>query len=72
MITARLLLSLMMPVLLDAAAPPRRPNVVMVIFDDLRPVIGAYGDTLASTPYLDNFARGSHIFTRVYSQVGSL
>jgi len=42
----------------------------MVIFDDLRPVIGAYGDTLASTPYLDDFARGSHVFTRVYSQVG--
>jgi len=72
MTSVRLLFPLLLPVLLDAVAPPppRRPNVVMVIFDDLRPVIGAYGDPLASTPYLDDFARGSHVFTRAYSQVG--
>ncbi|KAH8239781.1 hypothetical protein KR032_007786 [Drosophila birchii] len=52
----------------QAATPPRRPNVVMVIFDDLRPVLGAYGDPLARTPYLDEFAKGSHVFTRAYSQ----
>ncbi|KAH8252178.1 hypothetical protein KR026_010524 [Drosophila bipectinata] len=46
----------------------RPPNVVLVIFDDLRPVLGAYGDSLASTPYLDAFAQGSHVFTRAYSQ----
>ncbi|XP_017058050.1 iduronate 2-sulfatase [Drosophila ficusphila] len=68
MTTARLLFSLMIPVLLEAVLPPRRPNVVMVIFDDLRPVLGSYGDPLASTPYLDTFARGSHVFTRAYSQ----
>jgi len=72
MTSVRLLFPLLLPVLLDAVAPPppRRPNVVMVIFDDLRPVIGAYGDPLASTPYLDDFARKSHVFTRAYSQVG--
>lgn len=47
----------------------RRSNVVLVIFDDLRPVLGAYGDSLASTPHLDAFAQGSHVFTRAYSQV---
>lgn len=44
-------------------------NVVLVIFDDLRPVLGAYGDALARTPHLDAFAQGSTIFTRAYSQV---
>ncbi|XP_026847564.1 iduronate 2-sulfatase [Drosophila persimilis] len=45
-----------------------RHDVVMVIFDDLRPVLGAYGDPLASTPHLDAFAQGGHVFTRAYSQ----
>lgn len=44
-------------------------NVVVVIFDDLRPTIGAYGDSLAKTPHLDAFINGSHYFTRAYSQV---
>ncbi|KAH8300362.1 hypothetical protein KR018_000005 [Drosophila ironensis] len=70
---ARFLLTLLLfwcPGQPEAAAPvqERRLNVVMVIFDDLRPVLGAYGDHLASTPYLDAFARGSHVFTRAYSQ----
>ncbi|SPP87224.1 iduronate 2-sulfatase [Drosophila guanche] len=52
---------------LVAASAPRH-NVVMVIFDDLRPVLGAYGDPLASTPHLDAFAQGGHVFTRAYSQ----
>ncbi|XP_002068517.3 iduronate 2-sulfatase [Drosophila willistoni] len=51
-----------------AAAASAPYNVVMVIFDDLRPVLGAYGDTLARTPYLDAFAKGSHLFTHAYSQ----
>lgn len=46
-------------------------NVVLVIFDDLRPVLGAYEDSLARTPHLDAFAQGSTIFTRAYSQVSS-
>ncbi|XP_030385743.1 iduronate 2-sulfatase [Scaptodrosophila lebanonensis] len=47
---------------------PSRHNVVLIIFDDLRPTLGAYGDRLAQTPHLDAFAQGSSIFTRAYSQ----
>lgn len=43
-------------------------NVVMVIFDDLRPALSVYGDNLAHTPNIDAFAQGSTIFTRAYSQ----
>lgn len=62
---ARLLLSLWLLLefffsdSLEAANPPRRPNVVMVIFDDLRPVLGAYGDPLASTPIWMSLPRGA-------------
>lgn len=44
-------------------------NVVVVVFDDLRPTVGAYGDRLAKTPHIDAFMNGSHFFTRAYSQV---
>ncbi len=38
--------------------PPRqRPNIVIVMFDDLSPRIGAFGDKVAHTPNLDAFAR---------------
>ena len=51
------------------ASATARYNVVMVIFDDLRPALGVYGDSLARTPHLDAFAQGSSVFTRAYSQV---
>lgn len=53
----------------QAARNNSKYNVVVVVFDDLRPTIGAYGDILAQTPHLDAFINGSHYFTRAYSQV---
>jgi len=42
-----------------AAAPPMppRPNFVVIMFDDLSPRIGAFGDRLARTPNLDAVAK---------------
>ncbi|XP_067642446.1 iduronate 2-sulfatase [Eurosta solidaginis] len=45
-----------------------RRNVVLIIFDDLRPVLGGYGDSLAQTPHLDAFIKESYYFTNAYSQ----
>ncbi|KAL7734672.1 hypothetical protein ACLKA6_010969 [Drosophila palustris] len=61
---------LLLLLLLTAGTVPTsaRYNVVMVIFDDLRPSLGVYGDILAHTPHLDAFAEGSTVFTRAYSQ----
>jgi N-sulfoglucosamine sulfohydrolase len=43
---------------LQASTPtPRRPNIVIIMFDDMSPRIGAFGDTLARTPNLDAFAK---------------
>lgn len=52
-----------------AASTTARHNVVMIIFDDLRPALGVYGDSLARTPHLDAFAQGSNVFSHAYSQV---
>ena len=32
------------------------PNVLLIVVDDLRPALGAYGDTLAITPNIDRLA----------------
>jgi iduronate 2-sulfatase len=40
--------------LLDASAA--RPNVLMILVDDLKPALGCYGDSLARTPHIDRLA----------------
>src|SRR5215217_8087846 len=40
---------------LHAQDTPKR-NVILICVDDLKPVIGAYGDKLAITPNLDRLA----------------
>ena len=32
------------------------PNVILIVVDDLRPALGAYGDQLAITPNMDELA----------------
>lgn len=50
-----------------AQAPARvRPNIVIVMFDDLSPRLGAYGDRLARTPALDAFAREGIVYTNAF------
>ncbi|XP_055378876.1 iduronate 2-sulfatase [Condylostylus longicornis] len=43
-------------------------NVLMIIMDDFRPAIFAYGDRLAKTPNIDKFVEKSFYFTRAYAQ----
>ena len=50
------------------AAPPRRPNVLFIAIDDLRPALGCYGDPLAKTPHIDRFAAGGRPFLAAYCQ----
>lgn len=53
----------------ETTAPlPRRPNVLFIAVDDLRPSLGSYGDALARTPNLDSLAESGTIFTRAYCQ----
>lgn len=43
-----------------------RPNIVMIIVDDLRPALGCYGDTKAKSPQIDQFAASARVFRRAY------
>ena len=54
-----------------AATPPDRdrPNVLFIVVDDLRPALGAYGDSTAVTPNLDRLAGQSVLFERAYASV---
>ena len=54
-----------------AAGVGARPNVLLVIADNMRPSMGLYGDAFARTPHLDAHfqTRGSRLFSRAYCQV---
>lgn len=45
----------------------RPPNVLLILVDDLKPVLGVYGDELAITPELDKLSERGMRFDRAYS-----
>jgi len=49
-----------------AAAESPRPNVLFIAVDDLKPVLGCYGDPLAKTPNLDRLAARGMLFEKAY------
>lgn len=54
-----------------ATAKARRPNVVMIVADDLGLQLGCYGDALAKTPNIDRVAAEGTRFTRAYCTTAS-
>lgn len=46
-----------------------RTNVIFVMFDDLRPLMGAYGHEHMITPNFDRLAAKSVIFDSAHCQV---
>ena len=45
-----------------------KPNVLFISIDDLRPALGAYGDSFVVSPNLDAFASRSTTFREAYCQ----
>lgn len=45
-----------------------RPNVLFIAVDDLKPVLGCYGDTIAITPNLDRLAAEGTVFLNAHCQ----
>jgi iduronate 2-sulfatase len=45
-----------------------RPDIVMIAIDDLRPMLGCYGDARIKTPNIDALARRGVVFERAYCQ----
>ncbi|MEM1183763.1 MAG: sulfatase-like hydrolase/transferase [Planctomycetota bacterium] len=42
------------------------PNVLLILVDDLKPTIGAFGDEIAVTPHIDRLAERGARFERAY------
>ncbi len=49
-----------------ATAPAPKPNVLLICVDDLKPALGAYGDTAAKTPNIDRLAARALRLDRAY------
>lgn len=47
-------------------------NVLFIVVDDLRPVLGCYGDKLVKSPNIDQLASQSIVFSNAYAQVRGL
>ncbi|MEM6363091.1 MAG: sulfatase [Planctomycetota bacterium] len=68
----RIFLAVFVPTVLFAGSVARslvaaeRPNVLLLLVDDLKPAIGAYGDPLAKTPNIDRLAASGLRFDSAY------
>ncbi|XP_077559254.1 iduronate 2-sulfatase [Haemaphysalis longicornis] len=48
--------------------PTNRPNVLFIMADDMRPMLGCYGDEMALTPSIDSLAQDGVVFTNAHAQ----
>ncbi len=62
----RFLLLILTATFAAAASAPRRPHVLLICVDDLKPVLGCYGDPIAKTPNLDRLAARGMRFDSAY------
>ncbi len=46
----------------------KRPNILFIAVDDLRPSLGCYGDPIAKSPHIDRLAKSGMVFNRAYCQ----
>ena len=63
MLTRFLMLLLLLPVPLRAAD---KLNILLICVDDLKPLLGCYGDPRVKTPNLDRLAARGMVFERAY------
>ncbi len=52
----------------DDAVPSQKKNVLMIAVDDLKPLLGCYGDPIAHTPHIDKLAKQGALFASAYCQ----
>ncbi len=61
-----LILKLLTAVGLAAPQAAQKPNVLLILVDDLKPALGCYGDQLAKTPNMNALARHGMRFDLAY------
>lgn len=47
---------------------PEKPNILFIAVDDLKPILGCYGDKLVKTPNIDQIAKNGTVFLQNYVQ----
>lgn len=62
----RILLPLLLVCLASCVSAAEKPNVLLLLVDDLKPAIGCYGDTYARTPNIDTLASRGMRFELAY------
>ena len=67
---ALILLCLVSPVWANIDGPAARPNILLIVAEDMSPRVGAYGDAVARTPAIDQLAREGLRFDRVFTVSG--
>jgi len=60
---------LLLALAVSSFATERKPNVLFLVVDDLRPDLGCYGVTHIQSPNLDKLASRGLLFERAYCQV---
>ena len=60
--------ALTLPLALNAKQQAKQPNVLFIAIDDLKPLIGAYGNQQIKTPNIDALANSGALFSKAYSQ----
>ena len=62
MLRLALFLCILCPSLFAAA----KPNVLLICVDDLKPLLGCYGDTVVKSPHIDRLAARGVLFEKAY------
>ncbi|MCJ7681165.1 MAG: sulfatase, partial [Candidatus Aminicenantes bacterium] len=56
------------PLLSAQRVKAKRPNILFVIVDDMRPDLGCYGNSVIKTPHIDSVAARGVVFQHAYCQ----
>ena len=54
----------------DAGAPATRPNILLIVAEDMSMKVGAFGDSVARTPSIDALAADGIRYTRAFTVAG--
>ncbi len=53
--------------LIEQSEAQQLPNILWIVSEDNSPYLGCYGDSLATTPNIDQFAKEGHLYTHAYA-----